>query len=359
MLRATICCVVAGAGTWTARTLSEKASPSDTEPPVAFATLTVDPYALDVGVLDEGTSPVFRLPMRNSSSEPIRVRDITSCYCLTIEPRSFTVPPGGSVDVRLTFAIPQRTPAEVGLVRRPFEYAVTALHGNGDKSTSWRLHGSINSRMTLDTMVLSWGDELIQGQKYPTRQVIVTAHVPVQSLHTAVDARFATATVRRDATNPNQFTVSVALKTPLPTGSFDKRLGIGIIDLDGKCVPGTGLSLQGTVQPQVRAVPTRVLLGSHMVGDMAEAFVVLQPRLAFDFLVQKIEADSADLVVTPADVKGSPKGRTFRVAQRIARTGEQIQNVRFTVRKTTGETIVVPVEVWYRGEPNRPEGTKP
>lgn len=135
MLRASLlaicCCVVAGAGTWTARKMFEKASPSITGPSGAGATLTVAPSALDVGLIDEGTSPVFRLPIRNPSSEAIRVRDVVSCSCLAIEPRSFTVPARGTIDVRLTFAMPERTPAEAGAIRRPFEYEVTALHGGG------------------------------------------------------------------------------------------------------------------------------------------------------------------------------------------------------------------------------------
>lgn len=131
----TICvCILAGGATWMGCALFGQASPSDVERPDTIAALTVDPSALDVGEIDEGTTPVFRLPIRNQTSEAIHVRDfVFHCTCLSIEPRSFTIPAGDTIDVRLPFSLPARTPADVGLARRPFEYAVTPLHGGGKR----------------------------------------------------------------------------------------------------------------------------------------------------------------------------------------------------------------------------------
>lgn len=213
--------------------------------------------------------------------------------------------------------------------------------------------------LTLDTPVLDWGDDLIEGQDHPTRRIHVRGLVPIRSLDVARPPLFGTATVSRVGSDPDRFVVAVQPDASLRPGPFDRRLVIGIINDDGASVPGAAVSLRGTVQLPVRAVPSPVLLGTHAVGELAESHVVLQPRRTLEFVVEKVQPGSADLDVVAVEVEGLPPGRTFRLRQRIAREGDRVETVRFSMREVGGKAFVLSVEVWYRGEPKRPEGTKP
>jgi hypothetical protein len=113
----------------------------------------------------------------------------------------------------------------------------------------------------------------------------------------------------------------------------------------------------GTVQPEVRPLPARLLLGPKEVGQTAEAIVVLQGLPGVELTVDHVEADSEDVQVQMTTVNGIPEGRAFLVTQRISKKGDQCSIVRFSIRKKDAPIANVPMEVCYYGrDPQKTQG---
>src|SRR5207248_1944653 len=118
---------------------------------------------------------------------------------------------------------------------------------------------------------------------------------------------------------------------------------------------GAVLPIAGHVQPEVRIIPARVLLGSRPISQVAEATVVLQIPPGEDWTLDHVEVDSPDLRVEVVRVNGVPEGRTYRLVQKVTKEGDQSSIARFVLRTGGQKLNRVETEVAYRGEPIKPE----
>ena len=321
--------------------------------------LSVDAALLEIGEVWEVPEFCYELPIQNETGTEVKILDFSvSCGCLAIDPRSLTIPPRGTKTVQLKFDLVHRYPGEVGLARRSFEVDIIPLCKAGwPGAPAWRVRGAINSRMTLNVLNIEFAETVVHGQPPPSRKILATVHVPVEDVLARVESDVVTVQVIPSTANPSQFEVVVTPESSLSIGPFQSKVALDLVTRDGRCELGTILTVAGKVQPEVRVLPARLLLGTKPIGETAEACVVLQAPRNATILVEKIEVDVPDVHAEAAEIDGSPRGRTFRVKQRVTKEGDQTSRVRFFIRQPGRPSIAVPMEVCYAGQA-RPTNTE-
>jgi hypothetical protein len=323
--------------------------------------LMVPTASLDIGEVWEETDFVWRLPIRNLTSDTIEIRKFgSSCGCTAIEPPKLSIQPGETATVQLTIDLTHRSSAEKGQAQRPFTVSVHPITPRTRRGgLGWQLHGTVRSRVTLDAKSVHFGDQPVHGQPAATRQVLGTVHVPCQDLEVTVNPLVATATVKRRKDDPAQFEISIAVNPELPPGNFQTDAKISLVSAEGKRQLASLLSIAGEMQPEVRLLPARVLLAPAPIGETAEAIVTLQAPPKANVAVDHIEIDDSGLRVEPAAIAGIPAGCAYRFLQKVAKEGDQTNTVRFFFRKPDQKIIALSVEVCYRGESVKKTAAKP
>ena len=318
----------------------------------AIGGLTVDTACLDLGEVWEEKAFRYELPIENSTLREIEITDfIVSCSCLAVEPRKLTIPPRETATIRLKLDFTHRTQREIGQKERALAVKVTPILKTGEPpGAGWYLTGLIKSRVTLDSLAVNFGESPVQDQPPVLRTVIATTHVPVAGLTAKADASRATVRIQRRTNFPEQFEIVIAPQPTLRVGRFQFEVALELTTPEGQILEGVTLPVEGIMQPEIRPLPARILLGSRPIGEMAEAFVVLQAPPETQVIVDHIEVDSEDIHVEPASVEGAAAGRTFRVTQRVTRPGDQTSIVRFTLHKPNQPAKTLSMDVCYRGE---------
>lgn len=270
---------------------------------------------------------------------------------MKVEPRQLTIPAGATAEVAVHLDLTHRNNAEIGLAQRPLSVDLTLLEKNGQPlRNGWKLHGVIKSRLTLDCNHLEFGESAAVGEEPFVRKVRATAHIPVKELEIEADPEVANVRVVRVPGIANAFELQISPSKKLAVGSFKTALSVGMVTESGERFAGPQLPVSGVMQPEVRVLPARILLGSKPVASTAEAVALLQASNGAALQVESIEVDSKDLHVEPCEVDGVAKGRAFRVIQRIGKEGDQTSAVHFSVRRGSQPPTRVSVEVWYRGQ---------
>src|SRR5207245_8573836 len=108
---------------------------------------------------------------------------------------------------------------------------------------------------------------------------------------------------------PGSIDVSISPQPSLPVGPFKTDLQLDVISPSGECLAGAIVPVSGDIQPEVRLLPARLLLGSRPIGESVEAEVVLQGAENAELLVEQIEIGSPDVHVDPVFLEGLPRGR--------------------------------------------------
>jgi hypothetical protein len=85
------------------------------------------------------------------------------------------------------------------------------------------------------------------------------------------------------------------------------------------------------------------------VGQSAEAVVTLQAANESSVLIDHWETDSADTTVEAMQRPEFPKGRAFRVSQKVTKEGDHRTVVRFIMRTPGHSSETLTMEVFYRG----------
>ncbi len=358
--------VLVGSGLRAYQLALATAKPRDAEVPsgdFVVNGLAVSAVSLDMDVVWEDKDVPWQLPIRNRTANTVHIKDfVVSCGCVTIEPRSLSIAAGETATLQLRFDVTHRAPVEIGLDRRQFHQELRPVFRDiGVSRSGWLMRGIVRSRVTLDTAFVQFGEEPVQDQPPASRKLVATVHVPAERLEATVDPPMATVEVIRRTSSPARFDLSVTPQPALPPGSFQGNLVLNLRSAGGERLPGLTVPVAGNVQPAVRALPARLLLGSKPLGQVAEATVVLQAPATSEYVVDHIETDSPDVHVEPVRVEGAPPGRAFRVTQQVTKEGDQTSTVRFVIRKSGRVPVPLTMDVCYRGEAtNRPveQGTR-
>jgi len=299
-------------------------------PPIeqTISGLAISTASLDLGEVAEQTDCRLELPIHNLNDQPTEIIDFAvSCGCVeAVEPRTMTIGPGKTAMLRLKVNLAKRYPSERGLVNRPFEVEIRPIQKTpAPKQSGWRLHGTIKSRITLDTQWLDFGDAPVHGQSPVARKVIATVHVPGTSLAASIKPDIATVKVKAMDGSNDQFELVVTPHPTLPVGPFSGNIQVDLIANDAARLPGVVLPIAGKMQPEVRAIPAHLAFGGRQVGGYAESTVTLQVPVGEDWVVDHIEIDSADVRVAADTAAGALAARVFHIRQAVTQTGASVQ----------------------------------
>ncbi|MCI0461268.1 MAG: DUF1573 domain-containing protein [Gemmataceae bacterium] len=295
----------------------------------------------------------WELPLRNRTDSSISIRDfITSCGCIiAVEPKALTIPPHQTASVRLRLDLTQRDYSQLNLSRREVGVEVTPMLKDRQVSRrTWRLKGVVQSSITVDTLHLHFGESAVHGQPPPSRKVLATAHVPFEKFEATIDPKVATVRIQKEKEQPNRFALFISPRSSLPPGHFKTQLCLRL-QLNGERVDRITLPVEGDMQPEVRAVPARLVLPPRKIGETATGLVVVQVPASSSFPVQQIETESVDVEVETVQLEGIPPGRAFRINLHVTKAGEQRSQVHFTFSRSNGELVRLTMEVLGRGEP--------
>ncbi|GEM_PF-5821099 len=314
--------------------------------------LAVDIADLKAGEVWEEKQYIHRLPIRNTTNMDIEILSfIKSCSCTEVEPRTLIIPAGQTATVNLIIDLTHRTMAELDLAARPFAIEVKPYLKSGwPRSRGWVVEGTVKSRVTLDTKAVHFGERPVYGQPPVKMKLLATVHVPVEKLEATLDKQVVSAEINRRTEDPSKYEVVLTTVPSLPPGEFEANLQLDVVTPAGERLYGATLPVAGKVQPEVRLLPAKVLLGSKPVGETAEAVVTLQTPADADVKVDHVEIDSDSLQVEPVTVEGMPTGRAYAVRQKVDKPGDQTATVRFVVRKWDKSLETLSVDVFYHGQ---------
>lgn len=313
--------------------------------------LAVKQRDLDLGTVWEDDNLHYQLPIENRTGSDIRVKElIPSCWCLDVKPRSLVIPAGKTYQVDITLDLTHRVPGEIGLAEREFTVEITPVFESGmPRVRGWALHGVSKSRMTLDILSVDFREATVRGQLPVPRKVLATIHVPVDHLEVTADPSVAKVNVERHKSRADTFELSVSWSNSLPVGPFNTHAVIDLISPEGERLRGATLPIAGRMKPEVRILPSRLILGSKPIEEKLEAIVVLQAPANAAIVIDHIETDSRALHVEPVAIEGIARGRTYKVIQKVSKEGDQSSLVRFFI-KSEKPTAPLEMQVCYRGE---------
>ncbi len=343
--------------------------------------LGVEETALDLGEVWVGQDFTSSFTIHNRRGGTAEVFDFrTSCGCTAVEPRSLSIPAGGTASVRLHLNVAPRLRSEVALADRPFAVSVRPVVKGAEHSASqgqegcedgcpyrelarkdkpspprsWIFRVRVKSPVTPDALCLHFGDSPVRGGPPVSRRVRAKLQVAEAALQVRAVPDLVTVRVPPEQGDPTRCALAIAPRTTLPQGPFACKVHLDAVLPSGERLPGPALSVWGNVQPAVRALPGLLLLGRGAVGEVFEADVILQGPQEDKWAVDHIEAESADVSVQPAHAPRLLVGRTFRVRQRITGEGPRSSTVRFFVGKAGGSLEPVAVRVHCEGTDPRP-----
>lgn len=333
-----------GAAYWVGMPAQKANQPPPMEVVEGLAVAAAD---LDLGEVWEEQGIAWRLPIRNQSAGRIEIHDLLqSCGCTDMKPRRFSIAAGETATVDLTLDLTHRTYSDAGQARRPFEVTISpVLNPKVRPRLGWKLHGTIVSRITLDKLAVDFGERPVHGGTPVTLNVLAAVHVPCQRLEAVVKPEVATANVIPQQGENTKYEIVLAANPHLPPGKFQTDVKIFAVSPTGEKALGVTLPISGIMQPEVRLLPSSLLLEAKPVGEVAEAVVTLQGSPDAKVAIDHIEIDSPDVHVEAVTVDGIPAGRAFRVRQKVTKAGEQVSEVRFFIRKSDKKITTLPVQV--------------
>lgn len=319
---------------------------------VTVTGLSVAAQDLDLGEVWEEKGFSWRLPIRNETKHVVTIKKfVVSCGCTGIEPQSLTIPPGETATVSLTINLLNRHPGEYGMDRRALEILLQPVTAEGFPGRAgWKMRGTIQSRVTLNTQAVHFGDQPIHGQTPVSRRVLATVHVPCQRLEVAANPLVIRANVNRVEGRDSQFEILLSPNPAMPPGKFQTSAEIKVVTPAGDVLLAFELPVEGTMQRGIRVLPERVLMEPKPVGESTEAIVTLQAIPGMSVVVDHVETDSPGLQVESVEIEGLPAKSAYRIRQRVTKEGEQTASVRFVVRKEGKKLVTLPAEVNFRGD---------
>lgn len=137
----------------------------------------IEPADLDFGEAWETSNFEWAVRLRNDTDNDLHVKELlTSCDCISADPKSFDVPSKGTVKVRLKLDL---TTSHIRLSASPvrkFEVPIRpVVQGWFGQGPGWTLHGLVKRPITFAEEIIEFGDSCVQGEPFPWRGVSVIA----------------------------------------------------------------------------------------------------------------------------------------------------------------------------------------
>jgi hypothetical protein len=220
----------------------------------------------------------------------------------------------------------------------------------------WVVRGRVRVPILLDPYELDFGDNLTQGQPFPSRRVSVTPAAPLARVLARSDSTQVSAklTPCRDG---NFHELEVVPQGSLGVGPWEANVFLEMLTASGESLPKKRLRVRGVVKEDVEAVPAVLLLGACPVGGTAQETVVLRSTSGKAFAVSAVKTSTEHLVVE-LQGKAAPNLRQYRVRQRVAPGEPQAGTITFRVEAEGRQAMLVTVPVHYLAIPSTREAPR-
>jgi hypothetical protein len=236
--------VAAMAGDWAARHNSE-------EPHKPPQSATIDGLEIDLSHLDFGEVWASEdwsrpFPVRNTTDHTIHIEEFrTGCHCHPADPKTLTIPPGETREVRLILDPAKQSPALVGQPYRVDTEIRPVIHGK-PAARAWRVRGTIRPLIETDTPAVLFGESNRVGQPPVARRVRVQFRDPGEAV---AELAPAVAGVKVMAGgSPTEWTVVVTPHTDRKPGPFRGTLTITNLPTDvGTQIVSVALPVEGVL----------------------------------------------------------------------------------------------------------------
>ncbi len=139
--------------------------------PNGHRNLVVEEEALDFGVVWEQEQFQWRLPIRNPTDAPIKIKKfIASCNCVGIAPKSMLIPTGETGVIQLEMDLTIKSVTYASRIDRRHEFGQMAvLEREPDGYLKWQLRGRVRTcPIILPFPSIEFGESLIQGFSFPS-----------------------------------------------------------------------------------------------------------------------------------------------------------------------------------------------
>ena len=317
------------------------------------AGLVVAEKDLDIGEVWEQEAFPWKLTISNNTKQDIEIeRFLTSCGCISIEPASLMIPAGKQAPLQVTLNLTQNS----GDNSQPFNVDIRPLIGGQSQQTAasnmpelrFTIHGRTRRLLRLSPGKVSFfGKKLFQGQTLPSKTVVASPTIPLDSLNATCPSSLAIVEVARPKEHPDHFELKVTPRDNLPVGPFHFDVRLEPVSKNAR-YPDMRLPVEGQVSSDVQATPDSLVLGERRVGETVVEMITLRSESDTPFEVINVQTASDDTVVEPATLSGIHE-KAFRVAQKITKPGKQSSSARFSLRSTSGRNSTVIMKVIYLG----------
>lgn len=329
----------AGAGTLMARWRSPIYSPERETQHVA---LHIDPTHLDFGEVWETDQFEWQVPVRNSSSEPIRaVSGASSCACASATP-TVVIPPGGTAEMKFRIDLrPRSGGAEPTAVRDTrIKVSIGIDLSVSDTNSEIELRGRVRKALVVATNLVDLGC-IPPGGMPITRVIAVRPLMALSDLTATPDDEVVRC---RLAPTNTGWDLSLTPIANLPPGNYKTTVRLQPTLASNNQPPAVNLSAQFDLLGDIQPDSSPLVLGTHTVGSNAEGRITLRSLSGRPFVVEKWtvgQTESLEVAVGGAESASC----SFTVRHKVRTAGDQHTNVRFEGKDGYGQWFQVVIEV--------------
>jgi len=298
--------------------------------------LRIDPEQLNFGEVWENEAFPCSFSLHNDGQLPIEIENITtSCTCVRVEPRKFTVPPGGAVQLHAVVNHTIKQQADGGVA-----VALTATLKNPDTRTDrrvvWQLTGSVR-RVLLIGKALSLGKQSELATLEPWIFPLESAE-PLTEVKAESDIPELTAKVVASDESGCKFQLVVTPPQRLAPREIDGKITLIPNSRRHGNLPQRTVRLLGEIASDARSDPSEILIPGRLLGETIEETVAISSITNREWKIVSIATEGDGLTAEPMGTGA------IRVRQAIRLTGRQTNQVTVVVAtEKDRSTLLIPI----------------
>lgn len=306
------------------------------------ADLVVAPEELKLGTVWEDEAYIRELSIQNHETVPVEIEKFSStCNCLSIEPKSLTIPPGETRIVRLTIDLVTKPPPD-GKVSVRLTPVLKEGSLDGKRfGPEWMIAGQARQAIKVDrSFDLGRHSELAQPLRPWT--IPVEPLVPLEKLSAQSGVSGITAAIHPPDGESSNYRLTLAATGELPISVLEGTVTIAPVRQGGEKLPARRIYIRGKIISDLSCDPPTVQVGLRKLGETFGEEVALRSLTRRYLGMVQSAAEGEGLTVE------SIGENRFRIHQTVNRTGSQTNQVRFSAT-ITGRKLIVSVPVEYTG----------
>ncbi|MCI0641836.1 MAG: DUF1573 domain-containing protein [Gemmataceae bacterium] len=285
--------------------------------------LVVDAKELNFGETWETKDFHWKIKITNVSEKALKIREFgASCACVVCEPKSLSLAPAESAEVKLNLDLRQAFVKKSSEAENAvFETEVAAFVEGMHPPPIWRLKGTVRRALRFEKYPLEIKDNLTRGRDFPLQLIHAKAHPTLVNAKWKVICPPEYGTAALLATSKLQGTVQATL-------SISPKIAVGKFSCDVVFETDEGepiacaLPVLGNVSETVSLLPSTLVYGAAPLGARKSQHVSVQGPGKVK--VQRIEWANKDI-----EVVSTERENIYQVRVLFANRGQQESNVRF------------------------------